>query len=169
MNAKEIWDVETKRDYRKFFTLPHTAYWMTGILEPKGDDLLLEPSAGEGALCRAVKKASPITSITAVESDKQWESSLLMYANFVFIQDFLEFQSKEKFTKCIANPPFGNGIDLQAHFDKMCSLVHYGGTLVILLPENFKIKFIHEVYPLENWGKNSDGTITPIKVVKFRR
>jgi hypothetical protein len=167
MNAKEIWDMETKRDYRKFFTIPETADWMASLLDPKYHENILEPSAGDGALCKAVRKYNEDVWITAVELYPEWNAVLRKYADRVFIQDFLTFNKSERFSACIANPPFGNGINLRAHFDLMLHLVRRGGKLVILLPEDFFISFAHEVFSLENWGKNSDGTITPIKVVRF--
>jgi len=159
-----------KRDYTKFFTYPETAKFMVELLQPKDNDVILEPSAGNGALCKAIKEFNKETKVFAVEIDEQWRDELKSVCDVVVIQDFLdEFtEVQPKYSGIIANPPFGNGVDLQAHYDKMMRMLKVGGKLVAILPLDFKIDFddfLNE-YPLENWSKNSDGTKTEIKIVE---
>lgn len=72
-----------------------------------------------------------------------------------------------KFTSCIANPPFGNGIDLNAHFNHICSHVKEGGKIVMIVPENFNPPVDYKTYSAKNWAVNSDGSTTPIKIICF--
>lgn len=155
------------RDYTRFFTPTDTANFMADLLEPKEGDAILEPSAGNGALVKAVKNKCPKSIVFAFELYKQWEEDLRMAgANIVVIKDFLEIPVHAKFTSCIANPPFGNGTDFQAHFDRIRSHVKVGGRIVMIVPDNF-VQISYEFYPIPNWANNKDGTITPIKLIAF--
>ncbi len=160
---------KAKRDYTKFFTYPETADFMVSLLEPQDGDAILEPSAGNGALVKAIKKACPKSIVFAVEIDERWRVDLkaIVPRVIVIIKYFLELPDYAKFTSCLANPPFGNGTDLQAHFDRMRTLVKKGGRMVMLLPDDFDVKTEHKCYPLENWSTNKDGTTTLIKIVVF--
>jgi hypothetical protein len=162
------WISVEDRDYTKFFTPQGTAAFMASLLEAKAGDWVLEPSAGAGALVRAVKNKDSRIVVTAVEQNEKWRAYLKSAgANLVVIKDFLAIPDIAKWTSCIANPPFGNGTDLKAHIDHMRRCVKTGGTVVVLVPEDFELDIPHETYPHDNWSQNSDGTITPIKIIKF--
>lgn len=159
--------MEKRRDYTKFFTYPETAKFMAEIINPKPMEFVLEPSAGNGALVKAIKTISPESLVVAVELYNQWFIELTECADIVIIRDFLQFESIPKFNHCIANPPFGNGIDLDAHINKMRSMVKKGGKIVVIVPLDYNINEPHQTYDLENWSKNSDGTTTEIKIISF--
>lgn len=85
-----------KRDYTKFFTYPETAELMATILSPKEKDVVLEPSAGNGRLCRAVKDFCDKAIVVAVELYEEWRDDLKECADVVIIRDFItlnQFQS----------------------------------------------------------------------------
>lgn len=155
------------RDYTKFFTYPETASFMASLLNPEDMDAILEPSAGNGALVKAVKNIAPKSIVFAFEIDKQWEKDLRKCANIVVIKDFLTIPVYAKFTSCVANPPFGNGTDLRAHFNHIRDHVKTGGKIVMIVPDEFNPLCEHNKYPLENWSTNKDGTTTPIKIIEF--
>lgn len=157
------------RNYEKFFTHSGTADFMVSLLKKPSDNFTaLEPSAGSGAIIKSLRKAfGSAVEIHAVEKDNVWFDELNNMCEKVFIQDFLEYYSSFPYDVCVANPPFGNGIDLQAHFDNICELVKDGGQIIMIVPENFIPDIPHETIPLENWSKNNDGTTTPIKIINF--
>lgn len=162
------------RDYTRFFTLPMTARFMACLLNPQDNDHILEPSAGDGALVRALKYVNPRCHVDAVEIDSQWYIRLCdSGSKQVFRDDFLHFKPGIMYDKIIANPPFGNGTDVQAHFDKMWSHLKPGGLIACILPKYLEVANHKEYlrlprcirYPLVNWGTNSDGTITEIELI----
>lgn len=167
------------RDYSKFFTYPETAKYMAKLLDAKPGDKILEPSAGNGNLIRAVKEYSGDGVLFyACELQEQHADVLEKICHWYVIADWLSDEISEDwmlFDGCIANPPFGNGVDLQAHFDKIRTMVKYGGKIVAIVPEDFNITYHNNkqliknytAHPLENWSKNSDGTTTPIKIIEF--
>lgn len=163
---------ETKRDYRKFFTYPETAAFMARLLNATDGQQIIEPSAGDGRLVKAVNDFSGDgVIIDAVELDDQWEKDLNPICRKVFISDFLRVPLlKNSYDGCIANPPFGNGVDLQSHFDKIHDIVKPLGKIIAIVPFDFFPTAVRNYYfhPLENWSKNSDGTTTAIKLIEFK-
>lgn len=157
------------RDYTKFFTPPHVAKFMAGLLDPQPMQVVLEPSAGNGALVRAVKEACFACIVFAFEINPDHKKALKEAGADVNVTgDYLLMPDYAKFTCCIANPPFGNETDLGAHFEKICLNVRKGGKIVMIVPESFYPMNVDcIVHPLENWSKNSDGTTTAIKIIEF--
>lgn len=156
------------RDYTKFFTPDSVANFMVSLVNPKVDDVVLEPSAGNGAIVKAIKKHDAGVNVFAFDINEDFKELLKESgAEIVVIKDFLTIPVHAKFTSCIANPPFGKGIDLQAHFNHICSHVKYGGQIVMIVPNEFTPKIVHHTYPCENWSNNSDGTTTEIKIISF--
>jgi predicted RNA methylase len=165
------------RNYSKFFTYPETAMYMAKLLNAKPGDKILEPSAGSGNLIRAVKEYSGDGVLFyACELQEQHAEVLEKITHWYVIADWLSDEISEDwmcFDGCIANPPFGNGVDLQAHFDKICAMVKSGGKIVMIVPAEFNPTYCNHfiknvtTHPLENWSKNSDGTTTEIKILEF--
>lgn len=159
------------RNYEKFFTPDDIADKMVSLLKPLPGKRYLEPSAGNGSLVRAVKRASPASIVYAIERNYQHESDLNGICDWWEINDFIgqdDYENWLEFHGCIANPPFGNGTDLQAHFDKICRMVCYGGKVVMIVPSDFHPTVLqYKVHPVENWSKNTDGTTTKIKIIEF--
>lgn len=156
------------RNYEKFFTPEDVAWFMAEHLDPKPGDVILEPSAGNGSLVRAVYEKCPGAHVFAFEINGKYEPEIRNAGSkVVVIKDFLTVPCYAKFTGCIANPPFGNGIDLRAHFDHIRLHVRKGGKIVMIVPADFDPQCEHKVSHLNNWSSNSDGTTTPIKIIEF--
>lgn len=158
------------RDYKKFFTPPDTAKFMVWLL---GDTFnytnplrILEPSAGDGALLKALASSFLKAQVTAIELNPQHRDSLKALGALVITDDFLKVDfGKIRYDGVIANPPFGNGIDLQAHFEKMWILTKSEGRIVSIVPADFSPDVKYTSHPLQNWGTNKDGTVTRIKII----
>lgn len=155
------------RNYEKFFTPPEVVHRLCAIADIKRPDWVLEPHAGRGDIAEIIKK-DYTSNIWCVEINEKYKSDLKNITPFVRIGDFLSEPFFMKFDTCIANPPFGNGIDLVRHFRKIKYHVKNGGNIVMIVP----FDFIPEcesftTWELENWSSNSDGTTTPIKIISF--
>jgi len=156
------------RNYEKFFTPEHVAAQMADILDARAGDVILEPSAGRGALVRAVKNRNKNVGVYAVEINPEYEDDLRSVAENYEIGDFLLSFHDDDYHGCISNPPFGNGIDLQAHVDKIRSVVMLGRKIVMIVPADYYPGVPHSTWPIENWSTNSDGTTTAIKIICFK-
>ncbi len=156
-----------ERNYEKFFTPKSIANLMVTLLEPKKDQWILEPSAGNGRLISAVLEKEQSCKISAFEIQKKYIPNLWNAgATHVLSMDFL-LSENVRFDGCIANPPFGNGIDLEAHVKHIMKSVLKGGRIVLIVPDDFLLFVPHTKIPIENWSRNSDGTTTKIKIISF--
>lgn len=156
------------RDYSKFYTPPQVAKHMAELLNPQEGDVILEPSAGDGALVKAVLSIQPKARVFAFEINEAHRQHLKQAgALVVVIKDFLEIPVVAKCSSCIANPPFGNDTNLVHHFEMIRLHVKEGGKIVMIVPKEFDPYTKHETHAIENWSKNSDGSTTPIKIIEF--
>lgn len=155
------------RDYSKFFTPDEHADFMVDWLNLKVGDAGFDPSAGNGQLVRAVRrKHGDTVIINAIELNKEYEDDL-QCADNLWLQDFLDHRDSGEYDFCIANPPFGNGIDLLAHVEHMREMTKLGGKIVMIVPADFNPKCSFSFKKIDNYSSNSDGTTTPIKMIMF--
>jgi len=108
---------DLKKEYQFFETPKEVAEKMAKILEGMEIDTILEPSAGRGAVCKAINKICPPRRLFYCElmelNRKQFkgDAELLM-------DDFLALPEHLKFDAIVANPPFSKNQDIE-HFMKM--------------------------------------------------
>lgn len=169
------------RDYSKFFTPKNVADKLVELSFtgfecwsfPPDNLIVLEPSAGNGRIVKAIKRLHYDIKVAAIEVNTKHYGSLIKDADYVFIGDFLQASLLVPIYDCvIANPPFGNGIDLGAHLLKMVQLTKEGGRVVSIVPLDYDCGFLLNYsdvkriskYDLDNWAKNSDGSKTEIKI-----
>ena len=176
-----------QRDYSKFYTPENVALRMVDLAEIKPGMKILEPSAGDGAIVRAIRRNYKLNTVHAVEiNQKNIDHIKKAGADYVICRDFLSPDSVHGFYHVIiANPPFGNDTDVIGHVKKMKDVLLENGILVCILPKNILCKLlpdVHidmlqgyqwkseyaEIFDIENWAQNSDGTTTEICIVKYR-
>ena len=119
-----------KDQYRAFFTTDEAiGEYMASLLELKATDTLLEPAAGDGHLIAAARRNQPELDVTAYEIHPQYCDNLA--AKFpesgntrILSKDTIlcaELDLREsfgpKFTKIIANPPYGGWQELDRRTD----------------------------------------------------
>ena len=118
------------------------------------DDLIIEPSAGDGAFIPSIKKLTNHCKFYDLEPEH----------NDIIQQDFLDFeytQFKKDYKKIhiIGNPPFGRQSSLAIKFIKKCCL--FASSISFILPKSFKKEsmkkrftnnyhLIHEIDLLDN-------------------
>jgi predicted RNA methylase len=95
------------------------------------NDLIIEPSAGNGAFINEIKSLSYNYIFYDLEPEH----------HEIYKQDFLEFDyktPKEKYTNIhiIGNPPFGRQASLAIKFIKKCCL--FSNSISFILPKSFK-------------------------------
>lgn len=81
-------------------------------------DHILEPSAGTGAILRAIRDTAPVAMCDAVEINSGLVRYLRENFNGVRVQcgDFMEWQPVQYYSRVIMNPPFSHGQDIPAQF-----------------------------------------------------
>ena len=95
------------------------------------NDLIIEPSAGNGSFIENIKKISPNYKFYDLEPEH----------DEIEKQDFLKFDCKEikqkyKNIHIIGNPPFGRQASLAIKFIKKCCL--FSNSISFILPKSFK-------------------------------
>lgn len=162
--------VDEKKARQAFYTPPEIAALVAREGQVKGK-LVLEPSAGGGALARAAMEAGA-RGVTCVELDH--DTALLLSNEFlVFEQDFLKAESGEtllRFESILMNPPFSKGQDLK-HVRHALKFLEPGGTLVAIMPAslNFsragqdflkevELKYDYDIEPLPSGAFKESGT-----------
>ncbi|EED1398342.1 class I SAM-dependent methyltransferase [Escherichia coli] len=93
--------------------------------------IVLDPSAGTGAILRAIRDTAPGAMCDAVEINSGLVRYLRDNFNGVRVQccDFMEWQPVQYYSRIIMNPPFSHGQDIR-HILRAFSLLRPGGVLV---------------------------------------
>ena len=103
-------------------------------------DLILEPSAGTGALADALRKAGCGDQLRLVEMDPLNAQVLRDKGYQVTESNFLQFQPPERYGLIVMNPPFSISGDREAyiaHILHAWSLLKPGGRLVAIAPSGY--------------------------------
>ena len=142
----------------KYYTKPSVVEQCIKLVKKyiniSNNDLIIEPSAGNGSFIKDIKTLSTNYNFYDLEPEH----------DEVIKQDFLEFdyeKIKQKFKNIhiIGNPPFGRQASMAIKFIKKCCL--FSNTISFILPKSFKkdsmqkcfekhYHLIHEIDLLEN-------------------
>ena len=127
-----------KKEFQFFATPSDLADELVSYADINNTHNILEPSAGQGAIVKAIQKICPTSIIKWCE---------LMPANQVFLrklsnveivcEDFLEYKTKNIFDRIIANPPFSKNQDIK-HIYKMYDALKQGGRLVSISSKHWQ-------------------------------
>jgi predicted RNA methylase len=105
--------------------------------------LLLEPSAGRGAIADAMRTAAPSAMIDAVELLPANAAVLRQKGHVVVEGDFLTFAPEYRYDACAMNPPFavdGDPLAYINHVRHALALVHRGGSLAAIVPAGLSFR-----------------------------
>jgi len=124
--------INLQQEFQFFETPDLLANWLVELADPKMTDFILEPSAGRGAIVRAIWKRLPEKIIFGCEIQPSNVKALKAMGPFYsnITEDFLELEpSLELFDKIIANPPFNKNQDID-HIQHMYKCCKPGGRIV---------------------------------------
>lgn len=124
------------------------------LVSERGQLRILEPSAGDGALCRLLSepvktwRTSPINDwvevrheVVAVELDRERAQRLRErgWCSKVYDGDFFDFSAETLglFDRIVMNPPFDRGRDVD-HVAHAWRMLREGGQLVAIMPASFE-------------------------------
>ena len=97
-------------------------------------DKILEPSAGDGAIIKAMRNRGYDNHIVAVELREEERYNLIGLADRVYIGDFLESEALGSYDVVIGNPPYSKALEF---VKKSLEIVRPGGRVIMLLRTNF--------------------------------
>lgn len=90
---------------------------------------VLEPSAGTGALVRAVHEAEPGADVQPIERDARLADRMGCPC-----ADFLEIRPRPIYDRVVMNPPFSGGADIR-HVERALEFLRPGGLLVAIVAD----------------------------------
>jgi len=109
-----------------------------GLAEIEPHHMVLEPSAGTGAIADLIPECKHLT---CIEVSKLRAEVLRVKGRYVVTGDFLKHPGRGSFDRIVMNPPFSDG-RWQAHVQAAAEQVTNGGRLVSILPASARGKDI---------------------------
>ncbi|MFL4346476.1 methyltransferase, partial [Escherichia coli] len=106
---------EIRAESQLFVTPAPVCDRLVTLAEISNRDHILEPSAGTGAILRAIRDTAPEAMCDAVEINSGLVRYLRENFNGVRVQcgDFMEWQPVQYYSRIIMNPPFSHGQDIR--------------------------------------------------------
>lgn len=108
---------------------------------------VLEPSAGNGNIIQAIRNKGFNNNITALEIRKEEIHNLDNISDRVIIDDFLKWNTDEKFEIIIGNPPYS----LAREFMEKCFELSNENTVIIML---LRTAFLESKSRYEFWQEH---------------
>jgi len=123
-----------KKEFQFFETPDDIADWLVEVAHIEKHHTILEPSAGQGAIIRAIHRVIPDIKVYCYELNEINQTILAGMENVELIgQDFLNPDGTHsaqqlQFDRIIANPPFSNNQDIE-HIREMYNCLKPGGII----------------------------------------
>ena len=129
-----------QQDFQFFETPPELADWLVSLA---GNILpgmsVLEPSAGRGAIIKAIHRVCPEVAVDYYELMPENRQFLSTMDNVRPMgEDFYEEQSSVQYDRIIANPPFSGNQDI-CHVKRMYAWLKPGGTVAAITSTHWQM------------------------------
>lgn len=136
--------VERPKDFGFFPTPPDVAARVAELADPRDYELVLEPSAGDGALIDAVLERAPFAGVFAVELlEGNYKGLVARYASNPRMRmwrgDFLSIAPEPRYHRVVANPPFAGRADID-HVVRAWDWLAPGGRLVAIMSAGVRFR-----------------------------
>ena len=131
------------------------------------DDTVLEPSAGRGALIKAVHRACPSVMVECYELMPENREFLHSLGNVILLGEDFAKDSVGSYSKIIANPPFANNQDID-HVRLMYERLEEGGTLAAITSPHWKFASEKKCAAFRQWIDEVHGQVFEIGAGEFK-
>lgn len=157
------------QDFQFFETPSNVADWLVmlagGIHE---HDKVLEPSAGRGALVKAIHRSCPDAVVDCYEMMPENKGLLSRLGGINIIgDDFTKSTIGKKYTKIIANPPFSGNQDIR-HVRMMYDMLEQGGTLASITSAHWEFAEEKTCRDFRQWLEDVGGAKYEIESGAFK-
>lgn len=161
-----------KRNLKKefqFFATPETlANKLVYLADLKQHDTILEPSAGQGAIIKAINEVCDVV----VDCYELMEVNRIVLnksnLNFNLIgDDFLNHNNSKTYSKIIANPPFTKNQDID-HLRLMYNSLSRGGRLICITSNSWVNGSQKKQVEFAEWLRNINAEILDIEPGTFK-
>lgn len=156
------------QEFQFFETPADVADLLISIIgEIRKDDRVLEPSAGRGALVRAIHRSCPSVVVDCYEIMP--ENREILQKNLGIRLKGEDFMTEcfDQYSLIIANPPFNKNQDVD-HIRKMYELLSVGGRMAAVCSTHWVSSSEKKCTEFRLWLKRVDAKIMDIKVGAFK-
>lgn len=157
-----------QQEYQFFETPADVADWLVmlagGVHE---NDTVLEPSAGRGALIKAIHRSCPSVIVECYELMPENREFLHTLDNVILLDEDFTKDSVGHYTKIIANPPFSGNQDID-HVRLMYERLERGGTLAAITSQHWKLSSEKKCALFRKWLEEVHGEIFEIAAGEFK-
>jgi len=158
-----------KKEFQFFATPQRLAQKMVYLLEVEDNDqLILEPSGGQGAIINEVLRQHPGTIVHTYELMDINRTFLSKIKDCVILgEDFLTSSKPTNFDRIIANPPFAKNQDID-HIKEMYRVLKPGGRLVTISSRHWLECDNRKETEFKNWLLTLQPDIENIPAGEFK-
>ena len=130
-------------------------------------DTVLEPSAGRGALIKAIHRSCPSVTVECYELMPENREFLHTLDNVILLDEDFTKDSVGHYTKIIANPPFSGNQDID-HVRLMYERLEEGGILAAITSQHWKFASEKKCVDFREWLEEVHGEVFEIGAGEFK-
>lgn len=159
--------VNIKKEFQFFGTPDSLADDLVFEAQIKPFHAILEPSAGQGALIKAIHRVLPSVMVDWYEAMPTNQTITQRLPNQGFLgADFLERKDHPVYDRIIANPPFAKNQDID-HIYKMYANLKPGGRIVTIASSHWKLSSNKKETTFKNWLDELSADMRDIDAGEF--
>lgn len=160
-----------KKEFQFFATPDHIADMLVDMAEIELTHLVLEPSAGQGAIVNAIVRKCNYNPELIVNCFELMDINRTFLSKiphaFIMGSDFLTDESMGKFDRIVANPPFSKNQDID-HIRKMYDCLDNNGILVSVASKHWMTCNNKKETEFRNWLMDVGADITELDAGEFK-
>ena len=161
--------INLKKEFQFFATPDALCDKLVSLADVNEKHSILEPSAGDGAIIKAINRVLPTKIVDCFElmGVNRMALEKLDTANLIGT-DFLEAKVDRKYDRIIANPPFSKNQDID-HLYKMYNCLKEGGRVVCVTSTHWKLSSNKKETDFRTWLDNTvDASIEDVDAGTFK-
>lgn len=157
-----------QQEYQFFETPSDVADWLVMLAGGiQKDDTVLEPSAGRGALIKAVHRACPDVQVECYELMPENWDFLQTLENVILLGEDFTKDCVGTYSKIVANPPFSKNQDI-GHVRLMYEHLKEGGTLASITSPHWKMASEKKCADFRQWLEEVHAEVFEISPGEFK-
>jgi hypothetical protein len=164
--------VNYKKEYQFFETPESVVDFMVGLVDlvPDGKTRILEPSAGQGAIVKGIRKLFGEVTVDCFELMELNRMKLKAVPGVRLMGEDFEMEAKyfyKSYDLIIANPPFSKNQDID-HIREMYACLASGGQLISVASTHWKLSNNRKEREFRDWLEFLGAEEFPIEPGRFK-
>lgn len=161
--------INLKKDYQFFATPDELCDTMVELAELDNSHQILEPSAGQGAIIKAIVKELGVKNVFCYEKMPVNLEILKGMTDMCTVmgEDFLESTLWNTYDRIIANPPFTKNQDID-HIKHMYEICKSGGKIVTLSSPHWQMASTKKCIEFREWLDEVNAEVMNIERDTFK-